>query len=270
MEKRKLWGMLILTVLSLILVSVVLTTATFAWFTFDPSTNVTPMTGKISEGDTILLISQYQNGPFARQCPLEPADFAQALRPVSTATLTKFYTATSQDREGYSVAFREITEGLQDWLIHGTVYLQCQGEACDVFFQRPALELGSDPQVLAAGRLGLSITNAGQTLTFLFRLDALGSTAGTVSRQTVRADQAVVGGLSGNTPLFTEDTAVSIANYLLDTPGASALCSMEAGDIATVEYWLYLEGCDPECYNPIQNRNITLQLGFAGEPRNVE
>ena len=40
---------------------------------------------------------------------------------------------------------------------------------------------------------------------------------------------------------------------------------MEPEEIATVEYWLYLEGCDPECFNPVHSRDLALQLGFAGE-----
>ena len=39
---------------------------------------------------------------------------------------------------------------------------------------------------------------------------------------------------------------------------------MNADEIATVEYWLYLEGCDDQCSNPVQNRNTEIKLAFAG------
>ena len=42
--------------------------------------------------------------------------------------------------------------------------------------------------------------------------------------------------------------------------------TLKAEEVATVEYWLYLEGCDPNCYNPVQSKDIALQLGFAGDP----
>ena len=35
-------------------------------------------------------------------------------------------------------------------------------------------------------------------------------------------------------------------------------------EVATVEYWLYLEGCDDECYNVVQNRTSEIALAFAG------
>ena len=34
--------------------------------------------------------------------------------------------------------------------------------------------------------------------------------------------------------------------------------------MATVEYWLYLEGCDEQCVNAVQSRASEIQLGFAG------
>lgn len=39
---------------------------------------------------------------------------------------------------------------------------------------------------------------------------------------------------------------------------------LNADEIATVEYWLYLEGCDEQCVNSVQNRASELQLAFAG------
>ena len=266
MEKRRLFTALGLALLSLLAVAVALSAATYAWFTFDTSTDVTPMEGKISQGDTNLLISESQNGPFDKTCGLNPADLAQTLRPVSTADLTRFYTASAQDREGYSIAFREVTDQIQNWLIHGTVYLQCLGGSCEVYFQQPALDLGEDGQFLAAGRLGLKITGGnGQSQTMLLKLDSLGSTAGAEIRQTVRTENAVVSGLNGSAPVFTEDPSASIGDYLLT--GGRPLCTMEPDEIATVEYWLYLEGCDSACFNPVQSRDVTLQLGFAGNPR---
>ena len=35
-------------------------------------------------------------------------------------------------------------------------------------------------------------------------------------------------------------------------------------EVATVEYWLYLEGCDEQCINAVQSRTSKIQLGFAG------
>lgn len=266
MEKRRLQFSLLWAALVLLLLCTALTAATYAWFTFDPYTNVTPMEGKISDGEPDLLICESRDGDFDRACDLNPTHLSTALRPVSTADLTRFYAATTQDREGYSIAFRDVSDELDTYLIHGTLYLKSLG-GCDVYFQRPALNLGTDLQVLAAGRLGLKITGTdGVTQTFLFRLDALGNTANAQQRQTVRAENAVVSGLEGSEAVFTDDPAVSIGDYLIDADNAKRLCSVPLGEIVQVEYWLYLEGCDPECFNPVQSRDVILQFGFAGNP----
>ena len=39
---------------------------------------------------------------------------------------------------------------------------------------------------------------------------------------------------------------------------------LDADEIATVEYWLYLEGCDDQCVNAVQSRASELQFAFVG------
>lgn len=266
MEKRKLLSSLAVTALSMVLLCLALAAATYAWFTFDPYTNVTPMEGKISKGDANLLISESRDGPFERQCQLHPTLFPDELQPVSTVDLTHFYTSIAQNRDGYSVAFQDVSDDLGQWLIHGTVYLQCLGGSCDVFFQIPGLEIGGDAQVLAAGRLGLKITGEdGKTTTLLFKLDSLGNTGGAQQRQTVQAENAVLSGINAaGAPVFADDPAVSVQSYRADAANPRKLLTLQSEEIAQVQYWLYLEGCDSACFNPVRSRDVSLQLGFAG------
>lgn len=269
MDKNRLGLSLLMTALTLVILCITMTAATYAWFTFDPYTNVTPMEGRISKGDTNLLISESRDGPFDKECGLNPTHLADALYPVSTQNLEAFFAATAQNRDGISTNFADVSDQPQDRLIHGTVYLQCVGGGCDVFFNKPPLDLGEDPQVLAAGRLGLKITGQNeQTNTFLLKLDDLGSTAGASTRKTVDSDDPVVVGSvdASGLPTFQEDPAQNIGSYLLDANNPTKLLTLQADEIATVEYWLYLEGCDPECYNPVQSKDIVLLLGFAGNP----
>ena len=35
--------------------------------------------------------------------------------------------------------------------------------------------------------------------------------------------------------------------------GSQSLLTLEKDEVASVEYWLYLEGCDEQCYDPVQN-----------------
>ena len=266
MDKKLKYSALFPILILLLASLIALSAATYAWFTFDPYTKVTPMEGKISDGDPTLLISEDREENFDVRCALNPELLPQELAPVSTGDLTGFRTATAQDREGYSIAFREL-EDLSQWLIYGKVYLKCIGGECRVYFRQPGLNLGEDAQFLASARLGLRITGEdGAARVLLFRLDSLGDTRSALSRETVRADNSVVSGLNGSAPVFATDPAVSIGDYLLGAENARSLCSLKHDEVAQVEYWLYLEGCDPECYNPVQSRDLTLQLAFTGDP----
>lgn len=129
MKKKQQLMILLPVIVALLAGLIALSAATYAWFTFDPYTNVTPLEGKISKGEANLLISESKDGPFDKQCTLNPAVFSQELRPVSTVDLNRFYTSIAQNRNGYSVAFQEVTDKTDQYLIHGTVYLQCLGGA---------------------------------------------------------------------------------------------------------------------------------------------
>ena len=51
---------------------------------------------------------------------------------------------------------------------------------------------------------------------------------------------------------------------ILKTIKTSVLVSLETDEVASVEYWLYLEGCDEQCFNPVQNKDAGLMLAFVG------
>lgn len=267
MEKQKTKITLAVTALALVATALALTTATYAWFTFSPYTNVTPMEGKISEGDTNLLISANKAGPFEKTCTLQPVEYSKAMKPVSTANLSTFYTSLQQ-KDGFITTYRDVSKQLDQYLIHGTVYLQNIGKKCDVLFDRKQLSFGTDNQLLAAGRLALKITGEGiQEKTLFLRLDSMGSTSGAASRQTVKEENVVVSGIDGaGAGTFQKDPSEPIDGYFSENTGGKSLCVIQSDAVVSVEYWLYLEGCDKECCNEVQNRDVALQLAFYGEP----
>lgn len=261
MEQQQRRSAVILAALSLAVVLILLAGVSYAWFTFDPYTRVTPMEGKISEGDTNLLISQSREGPFDKACALSPANMPGELQPVSSGDLVRFFAAARQEGERIT-QFRDVSGSYGEYGISGTVYLKCEGGSCNVYLQAPPLYLGAEGQWLAAGRLGLRITGAdGAAATYLFRLDSLGSTAGASQQATVAMANAVVGS-SGQ---LIADPSEDIGGYLYGTSAPKALCRLKAGEIASVAYWVYLEGCDDACCNPVQARELALQLGFTGQ-----
>ena len=231
--------LLTIALLWLLLAALALGGATYAWFTFHNATNVEPMAGTVGDGAVSLLISASRDGPFDKECDLPLEQAVEELLPVSTADLQSFYASAAQNKQGITLRYRDVTEQAPQRLLHGTVYLQSKNRGCDVYFFEPKLSFGSDGQALSALRLALKLTTEtdGEQLLF-FRLDDLGG-GGAEEQATVAGD---------TTP----------------RAGEQALCALQADEVASVEYWLYLEGCDTACVNAVQTRELSLQLGFAG------
>ena len=266
--------LLTIALLWLLLAALALGGATYAWFTFNNATNVEPMAGTVGDGAVSLLISASLDGPFDKECDLPLEQAVEELLPVSTADLQTFYASTAQNKQGITLRYRDVTEQAPQRLMHGTVYLQSKNRGCDVYFFEPKLSFGSDGQALSALRLVLKLTTEtdGEQLLF-FRLDDLGG-GGAEEQATVTGDNVVVSSIdAGGQPGYTADPAEDIGAYLAQadgeedtTPraGEQALCALQADEVASVEYWLYLEGCDTACVNAVQTRELSLQLGFAG------
>ena len=265
---------LVMAIVGMIFFLVSVTGVTYAWFTISgrAHTNVTPMGGTVSDGDTLLLISNSESGPFDKECNLVFAGDAQALKPVSTADLDSFYRVTMQNKEGIAVSYERADDRVDTDTLHGTVYLRCEGAPCNVYFNGEELQLGSDAQALAAMRLGLKITNHDGSRTFVMRLDDLGSTAAAQSNATVPTAGTVVSSISdGGNAVYVSDPSVNISDYIAQAAGndeynegANELLSLNADEVATVEYWLYLEGCDEQCVNQVQDIDSDIRLAFAG------
>ena len=272
-EVVKLKKQLKLTIFWILFLIIAAVGTTYAWFTVTgmPSTNITPMAGTVSEGDTNLLISNSYGGPFDKTCELVLDGNPGSLRPLSTADLTHFYRSAAQNNEGITVLYANADNRVDQDALHGTVYLQCQNASCDVYFNRDELNLGSDAQTLAAMRLGMRITSSAGTQTLIFRLDDMGATGSAQSARTIASAGSVVASIAGSgEPVYTSDPSQGIGGYMAQTngnaynPGSQKLMTLQAEEVATVEYWLYLEGCDDQCINPVQNRASQLRLAFAG------
>ena len=246
--------------------------ATYAWFTFNPATNVVPISSTISDGEVALLIAKDSRGDFGVECEL-PQSVSGDLEPVSTIDLEHFYQANLQNRQGISVGFRECkAEELSKAVIHGTIYLKSLKDNCNVYFNRDGMDFGSDPQMLASLRLGMKISTKSGNHFYIFSLNEMGNVSNVVATQTTAQAGVVIGSLAADgSPNYVPDPAKGFSDYFavmgaekLPKHGRQALCTIQADEIATVEYWLYLEGCDENCINEVQEKTASIQLSFAG------
>lgn len=263
------------TALWFLLLLAALIGGTYAWFTVTgrDAVNVTPMGGTTSEPGVELLISNSEGGPFDTECTLIYESGEGGLQPISTADLTSFYQGLAQNRDGITYLYEQADDRVDEDTIHGTVYLQAKRAGCLVFFDPDELHFIGDAQAMAALRLGLKITTQeGGEQTLIFKMDGFAGTGGAESIKTISEDNSVVQSISsGGEPSYTQDPAKLLEEYCAEPSGAdewsrgtTELCTLQADEIAPVEYWVYLEGCDEECSNPVRDTNSELNLAFVG------
>lgn len=268
--KKALRRSAILAVFWLLILSITLTSATYAWFTFNTSAAVKPLQGSVSGGDGELLIANSAGGPFGPSCDLILSSMVAALEPISTADLLSFYEGTVQNPDGITLLYQPVTDP-DRYAFHGTLFLRVQESDMDVYFWPNDLEITASGQVMAALRLGLRINSGGETRTYIFRVDNLADTSLAQSRRTVTAENVVVSAVNDRgVATLVADPAWNIREFFAagtsdePTAGTTPLCTVHPGSIASVEFWLYLEGCDDNCFNPVQSQDVTMRLSFAG------
>lgn len=273
MKKNKKLLTIWLAVIWSVILMAVLGGATYAWFTFDPYTKVEPMSSTVGEAEITLLIAADPADEFLEECAL-PQSTITGLQPVSTADLESFYRAYAQSRQGISYTYAEIGEEAEEYMIHGVLYLKSMVDNCNVYFYKAGMDFGEDAQLLSALRLGLRFTTNTGVSSYIFSLDEMGNTEGALKLQTTAQRGVVVSSVNGDgTAVYMEDPAGGMSRFmavydeehpLLPGAGENALCMLQKEEIAMVEYWLYLEGCDENCINEVQDSEASLQLSFAG------
>lgn len=260
---------LVAAVLWLLLLVVALGAVTLAWFSSSRYTNVTPVAHTVSDSGTELLIGASESGPFDTSCELANVD--KTLYPISTADLSSFWRAGFQNASGITTDYVDCTANVGDFALTGSFYLKGTSTPLAVYLYQSQMSVASDPQLLAALRVGFVIHSASGTQTRIFACDDLGSTAGATSQRTTAEEGVVVAG-SGSWS-YTPDPALSIGGSTMDgegnapTPraGAAPVCTLAADEVARVDYFVYMEGCDENCINEAQSRDLSLAFAFAAQ-----
>lgn len=247
---------------------------TFAWFTFQTSTNVEPGTGgTVTNGDGNLLISNSESGPFSEKCDLILDSHGEYLKPVSTSTLNGFYQSAAQNIKKISILYSDVTSDIDNYTMHGRIYLKTTSGGTNVYLYINRMTFGDNVQAVAAMRLGLKITTNDGTYTYIFKLDDMMDTSSAEKFVTTPQENVVVQSISSGAANYVADNALNLKDYSsigksasddAPTPGPNKLFTLKAGDIAKVEYIVYLEGCDVNCFNPVQNKDVAFALSFAG------
>ncbi len=248
--------------LAALLALLVLSGVSFAWFSFTASATVREMQGRISDKGVNLLISVNKEGPFAASCELAPESVPSSISPISTSDMQSFYIASRQDADGVAVSYKDVSKDTGKYLIRGRVYLNSSDSDCDLYLSSELLDFGDNAQALAAMRFGL-IFESGER--YIFRLDDLKDTSAATAKLTVKTAGSVCGREG-----LVKDPALDLSAYFAvgapeaPSAGANKLAHINVGETLSVEYFLWLEGCDENCFNDVRSKELSLSFGFVG------
>lgn len=277
----KAWGSLV----TMFLILVSLTAATYAWFSSNRVVDTDRVQTRSGTASLKLEVSSQGGSSFNGS---EEAAIVQvnetsltSLMPVSTADLKTFvYNPSTVD--GMASGFETVEN--EKYYYHGRVYLRAVAEG-QPSGSRMALYLDQSEEaggsiaaastglLLNAARLGLTFGDQG-TSQVIFYLsessnDQSSQVRNTYLNGTKLGDQQVLDGSSG-TVRQANDPSVSMDTYTIEMNGENTvlpekpLLYMELNQIYPVDIYFYLEGCDPDCSDSISYHSVDLHLAFYG------
>jgi len=281
------------SILLAIIVLILLTAATFAWFTSNQRVSSSRVEARSGSADVSLLISQQGGAQFsgAAEAAIVQVNSTnvERLMPVSTADLRIFCAETGIGQDGYASTFYRIENEAHYY--HGRVYLQAVatgltgGESMDLYLdaganaggvlvQNDAVNRGAkDGLLLNAARLGLVVgDNANGVIFYLSDTQsaAADQVRNTKVNGTVLQDGQVLAMDADGIVRAVTDPAVPLSRYSVNAgtdtiafPNAP-LATIELNRIYPVDIYFYLEGCDPDCSDSVSLDGVDLHLAFYG------
>lgn len=275
----QIWGI----VASMLIVMLVLSVATYAWFSTNRIVTTDRATARSGTDNLQLQISETGGSGFKGSdetaiVQINTASQTQ-LMPVSTSDLKTFvYNPTSVD--GMATNFQTVEN--EKYYYHGRIYLRAVAEGKEAG-ARMALYLDEDNEVggkLAQADSGLLLNAARLGLTFdggspvIFSLsdthnDLKEQRRNTVLNGVLLGDNQVLSATGGNItpvadPSISLDSRMIIMNDSAVTLPDEPLFYMALNQIYTVDIYFYIEGCDTDCSDSVSYDEADLHLAFYG------
>ncbi|MGM9605767.1 MAG: hypothetical protein ACI3XG_11970 [Faecousia sp.] len=269
--KRKiltLWGLGAAAVLT----ALVLTTATYAWFTANREVGTDRVSARTGSSSLELQISRSGGANFSPEAGNEAALKTQdtPLMPVSTADLKTFvYNPMTVD--GYAQDFLPTQD--ESLYYHDTIYLRAlatgmpEGTKVALYLDNtdnPVVET-VEGELLTAARLGMTFDGAAPVIIALSE-ENVG--AGNTRPGGIDIGSGMVLSYSGGAVNAVRDPAISLADAQIATGGTAGkkpIATLELNRIYAVDVYFYLEGCDPDCLSEkVGMDQAALNLAFYG------
>ena len=275
----QLWGI----VVSMLVILLVLSAATYAWFSTNRVVTTDRATARSGTDSLQLQISETGGSDFrgSEETAIVQINTASQtqLMPVSTADLKTFvYNPASVD--DMATNFKTVEN--EKYYYHGRIYLRATAEGKDVGARMAlyldednevggALAQANDGQLLHAARLGLTFDGCSPVIFSLSDAhnDVQEQTRNTVLNGVLLGDGQVLNASGGSiTAVADPSIALESRKILMDnstvTLPAEPLMYMTLNQIYTVDIYFYIEGCDTDCSDSVSYDEADLHLAFYG------
>ena len=280
MRHGKYYVKLAMSAFILCVIALSLTAATYAWFSSNGVVNTDRISSRSNTDVMELLVSEtggesFQGKKEASMIQIGDSDLNE-LMPVSTADLFNFvYNDGIVDE--MAVHFTKTEE---ECFSHGGVYLegggvnpeggQVLGLYLDGADEGGTFFRNASGNVLNCVRLGLTFDGGSPVILRISdgQNPDREKNSATYLNGVKIADNQVIDS-SGETFRAVADPAVSLTKHMVGEngiaeDGVKPLMLMEPNHIYAVDIYIYLEGCDPDCTEMVQQSSLDFYLAFYG------
>ena len=263
-----------LLIVALIMLLFSLAAGTYAWFTSNRKVDTSRATAKSGTANVELQISSYGGDDFvssdrAQIVQVNTAD-GEYLLPVTTADCKTFSQAVAFEN-GYAVSFKKLEN--EENIYHGRIYIRALA-AGDFAGKKMYLYLDESEKPIneqlggiwnKAARLGLSF-DGGSAI--ILRGEENTTFTGNTKIDGNILDHGKVVAYRKGSFVRADDPSVNIADCVINTESMQGavmpLAEIEMNKIYSLDIFVYLEGCDPDCDDSASFSQGNLNLAFYG------
>jgi hypothetical protein len=271
--------------LTLLIALVAVLAATFAWYIYNTSSHTTKV--KMAAGASASLqIGNEYDGTYGLSAVLK--EFVGTLNPVSTDSIAggfqKVYGFTNGSENQSRLVANLFGKGETSDYYMTSLYLRTSGETTTVYLSDIGYEdSDSENPISTAIRIGIVPHKAGKNKAvtgkeYIFAINTADNPEGEYNTATGKEGYVLDSSQTdGTTVKFTPYTSDNYCEYDKDSgvitlkKNSVPLCTVsgkdgEYGDSVQLDIYIWLEGCDKDCYNNLCGTTLkNLALSFAGQ-----
>ncbi len=266
---------LIFTLIMLVISSLALGSATYAWFTSNGEVSTSRVAATTSESSVRLLISQTGGTAFvgsdtAAILQLNASDVTKLL-PVSTSDLENFVYKVGDEENS-----RYLLDAAAKKYYHGRVYVKAESDGA-TSYSHLALYLNDIDEMISpelsslvanAARLGLKLEGASPVILAMSTREngAAQRISNTWLNGTKVPDGRVIRYGANGQLTAVEDPAVTLDSVAVTNVRPNRIATIAVDRVYALDIYFYLEGCDPDCSDSIRFNAADVFVSLFGVP----